>query len=87
MSERNLTIGGINEDLLSAFPQLLDPVWNNFNSSFSLERGTPGETPEAYPVFEGVMKPFVFELLANGSNDALLARFFLFFEKMPTLLI
>jgi hypothetical protein len=82
VSENNLTIECITEDLLSAFPELLDPLWNKFNSYYSLESGAPEETPDAYPVFEGVMKPFVFELLANGSNDALLARFFLFFEKM-----
>jgi hypothetical protein len=82
VSENNLTIECITEDVLSAFPGLLDPVWSNFNSYYRLESGTPEESPGAYPVFEDVAMPLVFELLANDTNDALLARFFLFFEKM-----
>jgi hypothetical protein len=60
----------------------LDPIWSTFGSYYNLEKGTPEETPEAYPVFEDVVKKLVFELLESGRDENLLTRFFLFFEDM-----
>jgi hypothetical protein len=82
MSENNLTYGGIRGALLSAFPELLEPIWSAFGSYYDLEKGTPEETPEAYPVFEDVVQKLVFELLESGQDENLVARFFLFFEDM-----
>ena len=82
MAEKNLTFDDICGALLSSFPELLDPIWSTFGSYYDLEKGTPEETPEAYPVFEDVVKKLVFELLESGRDENLLTRFFLFFEDM-----
>ena len=76
MSENNLPFDDICGALLSSFPELLDPIWSTFGSHYDLEKGTPEETPEAYPVFEGVVKKLVFELLESGRDESLLTRFF-----------
>jgi hypothetical protein len=82
MSEEPLTFGSIRGALLSAFPELLERIWNAFGSYYDLEKGTPEETPEAYPIFEDVVKKLVFELLESGQEEALLIRLFAFFENM-----
>lgn len=79
---KELVFGGIREALFSAFPELLDRIWDTFGSYYDLEKGTPEETPEAYLIFEDVVKKLMFELLESGQDDALLARLFLFFEDM-----
>jgi hypothetical protein len=40
------------------------------------------ETPEAYPVFESVLKEFLFDLPDRGGDDPLLPRIFSFLEEM-----
>ena len=82
MCEKNLRYDGVRAALLSAFPELLEPIWSAFGSYYDLEKGTPEETPEAYPVFEEVVQKLVFELLESGQDENLLTRFFLFFEDM-----
>ena len=82
MCEKNLRYDGVRAALLSAFPELLEPIWSAFGSYYHLEKGTPEETPEAYPVFEEVVQKLVFELLESGQDENLLTRFFLFFEDM-----
>jgi hypothetical protein len=82
MSETRLTYDDIREVLLSAFPELLERIWETFGSYYRLETGTPEEMPEVYPIFEDVVKVLLFELLENGHDDGLLTRLFLFFENM-----
>jgi hypothetical protein len=79
---KQLVFSGIRDALFSAFPELLDRTWSTFASEYDLEKGTPEETPEAYPVFEDVVRNVIFELLESGQNEALLARLFVFFESM-----
>jgi hypothetical protein len=82
MSEKELTLQSIREELLSRFPELLDRIWNTFGSYYDLERGIAEETPEEYPIFEDVVKKVMFELLESGQEEALLKRLFFFFEAM-----
>jgi hypothetical protein len=82
MSEKELVYDGIREALFSHFPELLERIWSTFGSYYDLEKGTPKETPEAYPIFEDVVKKLLFELLESGEDNSLLARLFLFFEDM-----
>jgi hypothetical protein len=82
VSRKELTYDRIRDALLSAFPELLKPIWNTFGSEYHLEKGLPEETPEAYPVFEDIVQKLVFELVDSGQNEGLLTRLFLFFEDM-----
>jgi hypothetical protein len=82
MDENNLTLDGINGALLSAFPELEERIRSAFGSYYDLEKGTPKETPEAYPIFEDVVQKLLFELLESGHEEALLIRLFAFFENM-----
>ena len=82
MTNKQLAYGDIRDALFSAFPELLERLWSTFGSEYDLEKGTPEETPEAYPVFEDVVKKVTFELLESGQNEALLTRLFVFFESM-----
>lgn len=82
MSEKELVYDGIREALFSHFPELLERIWSTFGSNYDFEKGTPKETPEAYPIFEDVVKKLLFELLESGEDNSLLARLFLFFEDM-----
>lgn len=82
MSETELTFDRVRGALLSSFPELLERIWNTFGSYYDLEKGTPEETPEAYPVFEDVVQELMFELLESGQDETLLTRLFLFFEDM-----
>jgi hypothetical protein len=67
----------------SAFPELLERIWNTFGSYYDLEKGTHEETPDAsYPIFEDVVQKLAFELLESGQEEALLIRLFAFFENM-----
>ena len=82
MTNKQLAYGDIRDALFSAFPELLERLWSTFGSEYDLEKGTPEETPEAYPVFEDVVREVTFELLESGQNEALLTRLFVFFESM-----
>jgi hypothetical protein len=82
MTEAALTYGSVRGALLSAFPELWERIWKTFGSYYDLEKGTPEETPEAYPLFEDVVQDAVFELLESERDDALLSRLFRFFEAM-----
>ena len=82
VEENNLTFNRVRETLLSTFPEIQDRVWSTFGSVYDLEKGTPEETPGAYPIFGDVVKKLVFELLERGHDEELLTRFFLFFEAM-----
>jgi hypothetical protein len=82
VSEEELTFDNVQGALVSAFPELLERIWSTFSSYYDLEKGTPEETPENYPIFEDVVQKLVFELLESDQNEALLARLFLFLEDM-----
>jgi hypothetical protein len=82
MSEETLTFDSVRGSLLSAFPELLERIWNTLGSYYDLEKGTPEETPDAYPIFEDVVQKLTFELLESGQEEALLIRLFAFFENM-----
>ncbi|SRR6266567_1977665 len=82
MSEILLVFDSIREALFSAFPELWERIESTFGSYYDLEKGTPEETPEAYPIFEDVVQKLLFELLESGQNEPLLRRLFLFFEDM-----
>jgi hypothetical protein len=84
MSEKDLEYDGIRDALFSAFPELLERIWITFGSYYKLENGKLEDTPGAYPIFEDVVQELVFELLDRGQDDDLLARLFLFFERMAT---
>ncbi|MGB7283743.1 MAG: hypothetical protein WBE13_15865 [Candidatus Acidiferrum sp.] len=78
MSTEELTFDQIRDALFFAFPEVWPRVESTFGSYYNFEM----ETPQAYPVFEDVVKKLLFELLDGGENSALLARLFLFFEAM-----
>jgi len=82
MSNPPLTFDRIREALFSAFPELWERIKATFGSDYDLEKGIPEETPDAYPIFEDVVKRLLLELLESGQNEALLTRLFLFFEEM-----
>jgi hypothetical protein len=82
MSEEPLTYDSVRGAFFSAFPELLERIWNTFGSYYDLEKGTPEETPDAYPIFEDVVQKLLFELLETGREEALLIRLFDFFENM-----
>ena len=86
MSEETLTFDSVRGSLLSAFPELLERIWNTLGSYYDLEKGTPEgtpeETPDEYPIFEDVVQKLTFELLESGQEEALLIRLFAFFENM-----
>ena len=78
MVGKDLRFELIREALLSTFPELWDRIERTFGSYYNPEN----ETPEAYPIFEDVVKKAMFELLESSLDDALLARLFHFFEDM-----
>ena len=82
VNKQELGFDGIRDALFSAFPELLERVWSKFGSYYDLEKGIQDETPEAYPIFEDVVKKLVFELLEDGQSKDLLTRLFCFFEDM-----
>jgi hypothetical protein len=82
MGEKELVYDGIRDALFSAFPEPLEGTWSTFGSYYDLEKGTPEETPDAYPIFEDVVQKLVFELVESGQNEGLLTRLFRFFEEM-----
>jgi hypothetical protein len=82
MSEKALAYDSIRDTLFSAFPEVAERLPGVFGSYYDLEKGTPDETPEAYPIFEDLVQKLVFELLDGGQDDGLLTRLFTFFEDM-----
>lgn len=73
-----LIFEGIHKRLLERFPELGPLMQKTFSSYYDLEI----ETPEAYPVFESVLKEFLFDLLDLGGDDPLLPHIFSFLEEM-----
>jgi hypothetical protein len=78
MPQQELAFDRIRESLISGFPEL----WERIESTFGSYHNPEEETPEAYLIFEDVVKKTVFELLESGDNDPLLTRLFFFFERM-----
>jgi len=78
MPENQLVFGRIREALISSFPELWERIEKTFGSYYDPEE----ETPEAYPIFEDVVKKLMFELLQDDYDQALLRRLFRFFEDM-----
>lgn len=75
---RALVFRDVEKILLADFPELRGPLEKTFGSYYDLK----SETPEAYPVFEDVLKEFLFDLLDFGGDDPMLARLFGFLEEM-----
>lgn len=73
-----LVFRDIEKILLVRFPELRPPLEKVFGSYYDLKV----ETPDAYPVFEDVLKEFLFDLLDLGGDDPLLPRIFAFLEEM-----
>ena len=78
MSETNLIYEDIEKVLLSRFPELKERMQSTFGSYYVLEI----EMPEAYPVFEDVLQPFLLESIDTSANIALVKRLFEFLEEM-----
>lgn len=78
MRQNQLDYDHIREALLSSFPELREKIEITFGADYDLNN----ETPEAYLIFEDVVKKLLFELLESGQNEALLARLFIFLEEM-----
>jgi hypothetical protein len=72
-----LAYKNIEKILLARFPELRELLERTF-PYYDLKT----ETPEAYPVFEDVLKEFLFDLLDLGGDDPLLPRIFSFLEEM-----
>lgn len=67
----------IEKILLARFPELQELLGKKL-WYYNLKT----ESPEAYPVFEDVLKEFLFDLLGFGGDDPLLPRIFSFLEEM-----
>ena len=80
MAEHKLVFDQILGALFSAIPELWRRIADAFGDDYDLET----ELPEAYPIFEDVVKRVLFELLEGGRNEPLLRRLFHFFEAMAT---
>ena len=64
--------------LLATFPEIQPSFQTAFGTYYDLKTEVPG----AYPIFEDVLRPFLFDLLDFGGNDSLLPRIFDFLEAM-----
>ncbi|MGH9683725.1 MAG: DUF7674 family protein [Candidatus Acidiferrales bacterium] len=73
----SLVFQGIENVLLARFPELR-PLVERTLWYYDLK----SETPEPYPLFEGVLKEFLFDLVDLGGDDPLLPRIFSFLEEM-----
>jgi hypothetical protein len=73
-----VTFKDIERLLLARLPELHELVEKQFGSYYDLKT----ETPEAYPVFEDVLKKFLLDLLSSGDPGAILPRIFAFLEEM-----
>lgn len=82
MSEKPMTFDVVRQGLILSFPEIRERIESTFGSYYDLNKGTPEETPEAYPLFEDVVQKLLFESLESGQNQTLLARLFCFFENM-----
>ncbi len=78
MNEPRITYEGVRTELLSKFPEFLEPMKTTFGSYYDMQT----EVPEAYPLFEDVVQICVLELLRSNGNQPLLERLFGFFEEM-----
>ncbi len=65
-------------DLFSDVPELRSLVESAFGGDYDLEKESPGE----YPIFEDVVKKFLFDALSSPQDERILRRLFNFFEKM-----
>ncbi|HEY4708841.1 MAG TPA: hypothetical protein VIH46_01590 [Candidatus Acidoferrales bacterium] len=78
MNDRQLTFLGIEKRSLTRFPELSARVEQTFGSYYDLKAEIPG----AYPIFEGVLKKLILELLKTEKADPLLPKLFAFVEEM-----
>jgi hypothetical protein len=73
-----LNFANVRQELLLRFPELQETVAATLGNSYDLAI----ETPDAYPIFEDVVKKKLFQLIDSGEDSALLRRLFDFFEDM-----
>jgi hypothetical protein len=78
MNENPLKFDQVREALLSALPELKQGIAVTFGSYYDLAH----ELPDAYPIFEDVVKKRLLELLNTGQDEAMLLRLFRLFEEM-----
>jgi len=69
---------GIQNELLTRFPELQEGLERAFGSYYNLK----SEIPDPYPVFGVVLRPLVFDLLRTERDKPLLRRIFAFLEEM-----
>ena len=81
MDEKILRFDEVRNALLSKFPEVQDWATRNFGANYNLDE----DAPEQYPLFEGVVKKMLFDLLLEEpANVPLLRHLFDFFETMAS---
>lgn len=76
--QNTLVYRDIEKLLLARFPEMNGLLESTFGSYYDLKT----EMPEPYPVFEDVLKEYLFDLLDLGGDDPILPRIFDFLEEM-----
>ncbi len=76
--EDALAYRNIRNVFLERFPELWERIQARYAPHYNLKTQIPG----SYPLFEGILKPRVIELLESGTGDDLLKRIFTFYEEM-----
>ena len=79
-AKTELNFANVRQELLLRFPDLQETVAATLGNTYDLAI----ETPDAYPIFEDVVKKKLFQLIDGGEDSALLQRLFDFFEDMAT---
>ena len=80
MNADDLRFDQVQAELLASIPELREPIESVFGTDYDLTKETPGE----YPIFEDVVKEFLFQNLISSKNPDLLRLLFDFFERMAS---
>ncbi|HTQ59522.1 MAG TPA: hypothetical protein VMI32_04825 [Candidatus Solibacter sp.] len=78
MIEKSLQYNQIREALLLAIPEIRDGIREKFGTYYNLDL----EMPDAYPIFEDVLKPLLLKSLEDQREETYTARIFDFLEAM-----
>jgi hypothetical protein len=79
ISEQMLTFDKIRSTVLSEFPEIREWACRKYGEDFDIDEDAPGH----YPLFEDVVRPFLFDLLETGA-DSRLKHLFDFLEEMAS---